>query len=114
MRARLGAALVMAMSVALLAALPAAAITKHYQRDSDHPFVGLIVFYAPDGTIEDESDGVPDFSHRCSGSLIDPHTFVTAGHCTDDENGGVMRIRPDLVQPGRRHVLRPQDGRGPE
>ncbi len=80
MRARLSIALVIALSVALLAALPALAITKDYEKDFDHPFVGLIVFYDDQG----------DFSHRCSGSLIDSTTFVTAGHCTDDENGGVM------------------------
>ncbi len=90
MRARLGIALVLAFALALLAALPAMAITKNARQDSVHPFVGLIVFYAPDGTIDEEKDGRPDFSHRCSGSLIDRTTFVTAGHCTDDEKGGVM------------------------
>lgn len=90
MKARIGLGLALAVAVALVAALPAMAITKNYQQDFDHPFVGLIVFYAPDGTIDPEKDGRPDFSHRCSGSLIDETTFVTAGHCTDDENGGVM------------------------
>lgn len=80
MKARIGIGLVVAVSVALLAALPAMAITKNYQKDFDHPFVGLIVFY----------DEAGDFSHRCSGSLIDETTFITAGHCTDDENRGVM------------------------
>ena len=80
MRTRIRIALVLALTVALLAALPAMAITKGYQQDFEHPFVGLIVFY-------DDND---EFSHRCSGSLIDETTFVTAGHCTDDEKGGVM------------------------
>jgi hypothetical protein len=80
MRTRISIALVLALTVALLAALPAMAITKGYQQDFEHPFVGLIVFY-------DDND---EFSHRCSGSLIDETTFVTAGHCTDDEKGGVM------------------------
>lgn len=81
MRARLSIALVVALSVALLAALPTMAITKNYQKDFDHPFVGLVVFY----------DDTGDFSHRCSGSLLsDKVTFVTAGHCTDNEKGGVM------------------------
>jgi hypothetical protein len=80
MRARLSLALVVALGASLLAALPAMAITKNAVKDTDHPFVGLIVFYDASG----------DFSHRCSGSLIDSTTFVTAGHCTDDENGGVM------------------------
>ena len=81
MRARVGIALGLALSVVLLAALPTMAITKNYVRDFEHPFVGLIVFYDQQG----------DFSHRCSGSLLaDKVTFVTAGHCTDDEQGGVM------------------------
>ncbi len=69
MKARIGIGLVLAVAVALVAALPAMAITKNTRQDFDHPFVGLIVFYAPDGTIDDEQDGRPDFSHRCSGSL---------------------------------------------
>jgi Trypsin len=80
MRARFNVALVAALAAVVLAALPAMAITKNYQRDFDHPFVGLIVFYDQEG----------EFSHRCSGSLIDSTTFITAGHCTDDEAGGVM------------------------
>jgi trypsin len=40
-------------------------------KDFDHPFVGLIVFY-------DESG---EFIGRCSGSLLDPYNFLTAGHC---------------------------------
>ncbi len=80
MRARFGISLGISLVLSLLAALPAMAITKHYEKDYVHPFVGLIVFY-------DENDV---FSHRCSGSLIDSTTFVTAGHCTDDEQGGVM------------------------
>jgi hypothetical protein len=80
MRKRFHAAVVAAMAATLLAALPAMAITKDYVKDFDHPFVGLIVFYDDEG----------EYSHRCSGSLVDSTTFVTAGHCTDDEEGGVM------------------------
>lgn len=73
MRRRSIAAL-LAATVGLLAAVaPAAAITKNYVTDDEHPFVGLVVFYDDEG----------EFSHRCSGSLIDPVTFLTAGHCTD-------------------------------
>jgi secreted trypsin-like serine protease len=55
-------------------------ITGNFEEDFAHPWVGLIAFYKADGT----------FSHRCSGSLISPTKFLTAGHCTDDEAGGVM------------------------
>jgi hypothetical protein len=50
--------------------LPAAAITgTNWVEDNEHPFVGLIVFY----------DAAGEFVQRCSGSLISPTKFLTAG-----------------------------------
>jgi Trypsin len=59
---------------------PAAAITKNFQPDPDHTFVGLVVFY----------DAAGEFDHRCTGELIAPTVLLTAGHCISDGAGGVM------------------------
>lgn len=51
---------------------PAMAITAGGEADAgEHPYVGLMV---------GDLNGVPQF--RCSGALISPTMFVTAGHCT--------------------------------
>ena len=71
MRRKLAFAVFSAIVVLALAVSPVAAITGDWVKDFDHPFVGLIVFY-------DESG---EFIGRCSGSLLDPYNFLTAGHC---------------------------------
>lgn len=52
---------------------PASAVTKGGTIDSgnQYPYVGLMVAYV---------DGVP--SWRCTGTLVSPKLFITAGHCT--------------------------------
>lgn len=57
--------------VALSIAASAVAITDGELDGDGHPYVGLMIAY----------DGVSAW--RCSGALISPTVFVTAGHCTD-------------------------------
>jgi Trypsin len=63
--------------VLAIGALPAGAVTGNYSDDTIHPYVALIAFY-------DDNDV---FTHRCSGSLLTPTVFLTAGHCTDVATG---------------------------
>jgi len=58
-------------------AAPVHAITNNWVEDSEHPYVGLVVFY----------DSAGQFIWRCSGSLIDSRTVLTAGHCADTAEG---------------------------
>ena len=64
-------------AAAAVTATPSHAITGNYVEDFEHPFVGLAVFY----------DAAGQFIWRCSGSLISPTKFVTAGHCADTAEG---------------------------
>ena len=73
MRIRLLLVVVVALMAVAGGAVPAHAITGDFVEDFEHPFVGLVVFYDDEG----------EFSHRCSGALISPSVFLTAGHCTD-------------------------------
>ena len=66
------------MVILAVAVSPVAAITGTWVDDNEHPFVGLIAFYDTNG----------EFVWRCSGSLISPTKFLTAGHCTDSVGAG--------------------------
>jgi hypothetical protein len=57
--------------------VPALAITGTWVEDFEHPYVGLVVYYDANG----------EFVWRCSGSLISPTKFLTAGHCSDTAEG---------------------------
>jgi len=67
------------MVILALVASPVYAITGNYVEDFEHPFVGLVAFYDEEG----------EFIWRCSGSLLSPTVFLTAGHCADTEGGAV-------------------------
>jgi hypothetical protein len=82
MRKRLAALLATVVAATVFAA-PVAAITYNAEPDFVHDYVGLAVFY----TTPDPETGDP-YSHRCSGTLISPTVFVTAGHCTEGVDEG--------------------------
>ena len=66
--------LLCATALAAACALPAHAITAGGQLDGNaHPYVGLMAAYDANGK----------FVWRCSGALISPTLFLTAGHCTE-------------------------------
>ena len=75
--------LALAVGVFATSVLPAGAITGNSVDDTEHPFVGLVVFYDEQG----------QYSHRCSGSLLTPTVFLTAGHCTTDFFGSTATAR---------------------
>jgi hypothetical protein len=70
---RVVAAFVALVCMGAVSVAPAGAITGNFEKDFVHNYVGLIAYFNADG----------EFSHRCSGALINPTTFLTAGHCSD-------------------------------
>ena len=70
---RLTAALLIPVALAFAMVGAVAAITNGEPDGNEHPYVGLAVF--------DDADGNPMW--RCSGTLIAPRLFLTAGHCTE-------------------------------
>jgi hypothetical protein len=66
-------ALAATLAVTLFGASAAMAITNGVPDGANHPYVGLMV-------AQDE-DGVPLW--RCSGSLLSPTLYLTAGHCVE-------------------------------
>jgi hypothetical protein len=79
-------AIVILSALALTAvALPAAGITGNYEKDFVHDGVGLLVTYDDDG----------EFAGRCSGTLVTPTVFLTAGHCTDGKAAARVYFEQD-------------------
>jgi hypothetical protein len=73
MRRRLVFSVLVALATMLALMAPASAITDGELDGDGHPHVGLMVALAEDGS--------PLW--RCSGTLISPTLYLTAGHCTE-------------------------------
>ena len=82
MRKKLSIAIFAVVAILALAVSPVAAITGDFVDDTEHPFVGLIVFY----------DAAGEFVGRCSGSLLSSTVFLTAGHCVGIEGAETARV----------------------
>jgi hypothetical protein len=59
------------LAILIAAAGPVAAITSGTGDGTDHPYVGVVVFYGDAGTAVG----------RCSGELVSATVFLTSGHC---------------------------------
>jgi Trypsin len=74
--------LAVAMSAVAVTVSPAGAVTGNFTPDNVHNYVVLIAFYDANG----------NFLWRCSGSLLNSRTVLTAGHCTDTAGGAASAI----------------------
>ncbi|HEY0685403.1 MAG TPA: trypsin-like serine protease [Steroidobacter sp.] len=77
--------LLASLLLVLIGAQPAHAITGRFVKDFEHPFVGLAVFYDDEG----------EFIGRCSGSLLSPTLFLTAGHCIEGADSARVYFQQD-------------------
>ena len=81
----------LALAVACLAAVatvsPAAAITGNATPDEEHEYVGLALFWGPNG----------EFLTRCSGSLLTDTVFLTAGHCLTGATSARIYFEQDVA-----------------
>lgn len=75
-----------ALTMTLASVLPSAAITGNFVKDFEHTYVGLVAFYDENGV----------FLHRCSGALLSPTIFLTAGHCTDSATSARIWFQQDV------------------
>src|SRR5262245_43044875 len=99
----LGLAVAGALLMGSVVASPVGAITHGSLDGNAHPYVGLMTAHAAGG----------QYLWRCSGTLISPTVFVTAGHCVepDDSQGfgpptyAVVFFKDTLITPDAAFTL---------
>ena len=79
----------------------AGAVTDGEPDGEGHPYVGLMIA---------DVDGEPAW--RCSGTLISPTIFVTAGHCTDGATAARVWFNSDMTYASVPFPLYPYGGAG--
>lgn len=81
-----------AASAVAFSVAQADAVTGTFQPDNQHVYVGLVVFYDAHG----------GFVERCTGTLLNARTFLTAGHCANTASG-ITRATVWVSQEGGAH-----------
>ncbi len=76
--------ILVALVLMLIWAVPALGITNGHPDGDGHPYVGLVVFY--------DEEWKPLW--RCSGTLLAPTVFLTAGHCASGANYAQVWFTP--------------------
>jgi hypothetical protein len=66
----------------LVPAVTASAIVGGAPDEGEHPYVGQLLFHVPN--VVDPRFEDPGAWFTCTGTLVDPDTVVTSGHCTYD------------------------------
>lgn len=92
------AALIAALAIVVV---PAGAITDGHPDGNGHPYVGLMVA---------DVEGVPAW--RCSGTLLSPTVYLTAGHCTDGATAARVWFDDDVTYANIPFPLYPYGGAG--
>ncbi len=81
--------MVVVMGIVLGSVGIAYAVTFNPQPDgNNHPYIGLVLFYDEGGA----------YMWRCSGSLLSPTVFLTAGHCTDGTTSARVLFDSNLTE----------------